>query len=67
MISYVFFVLFQILVTQVFINLFMAIIIDAFLGETDHFKLPIQPYALYEFQKIWSEYDPEATGFISVH
>ena len=49
MISYAFFVLFQILVTQVFINLFMAIIIDAFLGETDHFKLPIQPYALYEF------------------
>ena len=36
-VSYIFFVLFHILVTQVFINLFVAIIIDAFLEQTDHF------------------------------
>ena len=35
--SYIFFVLFHILVVQVFINLFIAIIIDAFLEQTDHF------------------------------
>ena len=35
--SYTFFILFHILVTQIFINLFVAIIIDAFLEQTDHF------------------------------
>ena len=39
--AYLFFVAFHILVFQVFINLFIAIIIDTFLGQTDHFKLPV--------------------------
>ena len=56
--AYVFFVAFHILVFQVFINLFIAIIIDTFLGQTDHFKLPVQKYSLYEFVQIWSKYDP---------
>ena len=43
-VAYVFFILFHILVTQIFINLFIAIIIDAFLEQTDHFKLPIKTY-----------------------
>lgn len=40
-VSYTFFILFQILVGQIFMNLFIAIIIDAFLGQSDQFKLPI--------------------------
>ena len=56
--SIIFFVLFHILVFQVFVNLFIAIIIDAFLGQTDHFKLPVQEYSLQEFVRIWSHYDP---------
>ena len=47
-------------------NLFIAIIIDAFLGQSDQFKLPIQPYALYDFISLWAQYDPKATGFISI-
>lgn len=65
--SYIFFVLFHILVSQIFVNLFIAIIIDAFLGQSDQFKLPIQPYSLYDYVNVWSEYDPDATGFISIH
>ena len=41
LIAYIFFVLFHVLVFQVFMNLFIAIIIDTFLGQTDQFKLPI--------------------------
>jgi hypothetical protein len=51
---------------QVFLNLFLAIIIDAFLGQTDHFNLPVQKYSLQEFVNIWSRYDPNATGFINI-
>jgi len=53
-------------VYQIFVNLFVAIIIDTFLGQTDHFKLPIQKYSIHEFVQIWSKYDPDATGFIPI-
>ena len=49
-----------------FVNLFIAIVIDAFLGQTFHFDLPIKKYSLTEFVSIWSKYDPQATGFINV-
>lgn len=65
--AYIFFILFMILVSQVFINLFIAIIIDAFLGQTDHFKLPVQKYSINEFVSIWSKYDEQATGFIDIN
>ena len=39
--SYLFFILFHILVSQIFLNLFIAIIVDAFAHQQDHFKLPI--------------------------
>lgn len=65
-VSYIFFVLFHILVFQIFVNLFIAIIIDAFLGQTLQFQLPIKKYSLYEFCNIWSKYDPEATGYIDI-
>lgn len=64
--SYFFFTLFHILVSQIFLNLFIAIIIDAFVHQADHFKLPIQPYALNDYQEIWQKYDPGATGFIPI-
>ena len=42
----------------------MAIIIDAFLGHAETFSLPIKQYEINEFARVWSLYDPEATGFI---
>ena len=47
-------------------NLFIAIVIDAFLGQTFHFDLPIKKYSLTEYVNIWSKYDPKATGFIDI-
>ncbi len=28
--------------------------------------MPVQPYQIAEFVRIWSQFDPEATGFISI-
>lgn len=64
--AYPFFIIFNILVFQIFINLFVAVIIDAFLGQTDHFNLPLHNYAIEEFINIWAEFDPLATGFIDI-
>ena len=50
-----------------FLNLFIAIMIDAFFGQTDMAKMTVKEKTLEDFQKHWSKYDPEATGFISVH
>ncbi len=65
-IAFGFFLSFQILVSQIFVNLFIAIIIDGFLGQSNQFELPIEQYSLYEFVKIWTKYDSEASGFIRI-
>lgn len=64
--SYAYFLTFNTLVFQIFINLFVAIIIDAFLGQSNQFQLPIQNYSIEEFTDIWAEFDPLATGYISI-
>ena len=64
--AYLFFILFQVICKQIFLNLFIAIIIDAFLGHAETFSLPIQQFEINEFMRIWSYYDPDATGFIKL-
>ena len=65
LLSYTYFVIFSI-VFQIFLNLFIAIIIDVFLGQSEQEKIAIQKYSLQEFVNIWSIYDPDATGFIKI-
>ena len=48
-------------------NLFIVIIIDAFQDRDSLNKLPITFLNIYEFSQVWCKYDPEATGFISIH
>lgn len=50
--------------SQIFLNLFIAIIIDSFLGQTDAFSLPVNQNDIDEFIEIWQEYDPDALGYI---
>ena len=64
--AYAFFIIFNILVFQIFINLFVAVIIDAFLGQTEHFNLPLHNYAIEEYINIWAEFDPLGSGFIDI-
>lgn len=55
---------FQIIVSQVFLNIFIAIIIDSFAGQSAAFDLPVLEADIEAFVEIWSRYDPHATGFI---
>jgi hypothetical protein len=59
-----FHLLFQIIVGQIFLNLFIAVIIDSFFGTNDAANLPVSERAIETFPTIWSRYDPEKTGFI---
>ena len=62
----IFFILYQIIVTQIFLNLFIAIIIDVFLTQNDLFSLEPNHRQISTFVYYWSKYDPEATGFITL-
>lgn len=54
------------MITQIFLNLFIAIIVDAFMGVSEKFQLPVTQEALIEFSDFWSKFDPKATGFIKI-
>ena len=64
--AYTFHILFQVIVSQVFLNLFIAIIIDSFMGQNDLANLPVEARAVEKFPTLWSKYDPYATSFIPV-
>jgi len=64
--SITFHLLFQVIVSQVFLNLFIAIIIDAFFGQTELSNMPVKEKTAEDFQRIWAHFDPNATGFISL-
>ena len=45
----IFHLLFQVIVSQVFLNLFIAIIIDAFVGQTDLANMPVKEKSIEDF------------------
>ena len=45
-------------------NIFIAIILDSFGGQTDAFNLPVFKNDIEDFVAVWARYDPLATGFI---
>ena len=64
----IFHLLFQVIVSQVFLNLFIAIIIDAFFGQASNGVLydKLDDTTFEGFQKAWANYDTTATGYITV-
>jgi len=58
---------FTLVVSQIFLNLFIAIIIDSFLGQSDAFALPVNQNDIDEFCDCWQHYDPDARGYIEAH
>ena len=54
------------IVSQVFLNLFIAIILDAFFGQSDVSDLPMNEPVLDDYRRVWSDYDKQATGFMEV-
>ena len=47
-------------------NLFIAIIIDAFFGQAGMLGMPVKEKSIADFVKIWSKYDRNAEGFITI-
>jgi hypothetical protein len=54
------------MVSQIFLNLFIAIVVDTYLNQQEAYALPVQALDIDIFVDIWANYDPRATGFISI-
>jgi hypothetical protein len=65
-IAILFFLLFLFMVAYIFLNLFIAIVVDTYLGMSNAFNLPIKPCDVEIFVLLWSTYDPSARGFIAI-
>lgn len=63
-IAYCFFVSFIIFCVQVFLNLFVAVIVDSFANQSLKADLPVQAMDIEIFCEVWRDYDGEAKGFI---
>ena len=66
-ISYIYFILFQIIVNFIFLNLFIAVILNGFSNSNEEEGFEIFKSNIGVFKKLWQKYDPDATGFISVN
>ena len=64
LVAYIYFYSFTVIVSQIFLNLFIAIIIDSFLGQSDAFSLPVTQLDIDEFREVWKEFDHDAVGYI---
>ncbi len=64
--SMIFFCSYQLLVTFIILNLFIAIILEGFSDIAEDTSLRIDDFMLAKYVKVWKKYDPEATSFISV-
>lgn len=62
--AYPYFMSFQVLMTFTMLNLFIAIILEAFGRQLDIDELMVQPETFKVFGKVWKQFDPDATGFI---
>ena len=62
-----YFMSFQIIVSMIFLNLFIAILIDCYVGTTEAFNLPVKNYEFDIFIEYWSKFDPKATGYIALN
>lgn len=53
MISVLFFYSFTVIVSQIFLNLFIAIIIDSFLGQSQAYGMPVNQQDIDDFIETW--------------
>lgn len=64
--AFLFFAMFNIFVSQVYLNLVMAIIVDAFTGISSANQITVDEQLLDAFVNTWAKYDPQATCFIKI-
>jgi len=55
---------FIVLVTFIFINMFIAIILEGFENSTKDQKMQINEEVIDSYIEAWSKYDPKGTGLL---
>ena len=63
-ISFLYFYSFIVIVIQMFLNLFIAVIIDSYLNQSEAFSLPVNQNDVDEFVDAWQKFDQEGIGSI---
>lgn len=63
-VAYFYFICFHLLVTTIFLNLFIAVILNGFINSNEEESFEIIKDHIEKFKKNWERYDHEATGFI---
>ena len=56
----------MLVVSLIFLNLFIAIILEGQLQATQQQDLRVTEQARNHFNKRWTEYDPDASGMIAI-
>ena len=64
--AYFYFISYTMIVTFIFLNLFIAIILEGFDDTNEAENMPVQEHDIHTFQLAWMNYDPEGKGFIKV-
>ena len=54
------------LISQIYLNVLIAVIADVFSGMVERSKLPVSDNLIDKFVRCWSKYDVDATFFISI-
>ena len=63
----VFFISYIFLVGLIFLNLFIAIILQGYYQTTELEKQVVNSEIMARYKDAWAEFDPEATGYIEVN
>ena len=64
LLAYIYFISFMIIVSFIFLNLFIAIILESFNTSQSEEGLKIGQQTLNVFSEVWSEFDKKGKGFI---
>ena len=60
----IYFFSFMLIVSLIFLNLFIAIILQAYTDESEQLSLKIEEADIEIFRIVWSEFDPTGSGYI---
>ena len=64
--SYLFFICFELIVTIIFLNLFVAVILQAFSSSNEEESFENMKKQIDEFKKEWARLDGNGTGYIEI-
>jgi len=64
--AYVFFISYMLMITLIFLNLFVAIILNGYFDTRNEDSHMLNQDVLEMFRETWSHFDPDATGFIKI-